>query len=186
MKHFEKLLEEIRSLGNSITRDEFDICLKEFNEIQERLVEKELKKQYPLKTWETREEKLKSIEIAFENCEVCKLLPNMFKCLIIHGIKESMDINCYQYENGEIIRMKTCEYFSITINEKGLNTETWNGTLKERLRNFKDIVAVTLHYENKEEEIYVPWNEEDDFTNKYQTIEETDENIEVRISKEEV
>ena len=129
-------------------------------------------------------EKINRIDIVFENCEVCTLLSDMFKYLIIHGIKENIDINCYQYKNGEIHRDKTCEYFSITINEKGLNSITWNGTLKERLRNFKDIVSVKIYYEDKDEEIYVTWNDEDDFLNKYQTTEEIEEDIIVKISKE--
>lgn len=128
-------------------------------------------------------ETIKSIELGFENCEVCKLLPDMFKYLIIQGVKENIDINCYQYENGEINRSKSCEYFSIIINEKGLNTITWNGTLRERLKYYKDIVSVTIYYEHRDEEICVVWNEENDYSNKYQTIEETEEGSRVKISK---
>lgn len=127
---------------------------------------------------------IEKIELGFENCEVCTLLPDMFKYLVIQGIKENIDINCFQYENGEINKDKTCEYFSITINEKGLNTITWNGTLRERLKKFKDIVSVIIYYGHRYEKIYVHWNEEDEFFNKYQTIEETEEGITVRISKE--
>ena len=127
---------------------------------------------------------IEKIELAFENCEVCTLLPDMFKYLVIQGIKENIDINCFQYENGEINKDKTCEYFSITINEKGLNTITWNGPLRERLKKFKDIVSVIIYYGHRDEEIYVPWNEEDEYSNIYQTIEETEEGIAVRISKE--
>lgn len=42
--------------------------------------------------------KVKEIELCFENVEVCKLKPNMFKYLIIQGIKQDKVINCYQYE----------------------------------------------------------------------------------------
>lgn len=129
-------------------------------------------------------EKIKYIDLAFENCEVHRLFPNMFKCLIINGIKENIDINCYQYENGEINKTKNCEEFIITINKKGLKTKTWSGTLKERLNNFKDIVSIIIYYEHREEEIYVYWNNADDFSNEYQTIKETEDGIEVRISKE--
>lgn len=129
-------------------------------------------------------QKIEKIELVFENCEVCTLLPDMFKYLLIRGIKENIDINCFQYENGEINKDKTCEYFSITINEKGLNTITWNETLRERIKKFKDIVSVIIYYEHRDEEIYVPYNEENEYFNKYQTIEETEEGITVRISKE--
>lgn len=129
-------------------------------------------------------EKIQSIELAFENCEVCKLLPDMFKCLYLEGIKENLWINSFQYENGETNRSKSCDEFGIIVNKKGLNIITWNGTLKDRLKKYKDIVSVTIYYEHRDEEIYVPWNDEDEFSNKYQTIEETEEGIRVRISKE--
>lgn len=127
---------------------------------------------------------IEKIELVFENCEVCTLLPDMFKYLVIRGIKENIDINCFQYKKGELNKDKTCEYFAITINEKGLNTITWNGTLRERIKKFKDIVSVIIYYRHRDEEIYVPWNEEDEYSNRYQTIEETEEGIAVRISKE--
>ena len=80
---------------------------------------------------------IEKIELVFENCEVCTLLPDMFKYLVIRGIKENIDINCFQYKKGELNKDKTCEYFAITINEKGLNTITWNETLRERIKKFK-------------------------------------------------
>lgn len=127
---------------------------------------------------------IEKIELVFENCEVCTLLPDMFKYLVIRGIKENIDINCFQYKKGELNKDKTCEYFAITINEIGLNTITWNGTLRERIKKFKDVVSVIIYYGHRDEEIYVPWNEEDEYSNRYQTIEETEEGIAVRISKE--
>lgn len=127
---------------------------------------------------------IEKIELVFENCEVCTLLPDMFKYLVIRGIKENIDINCFQYKKGEINKDKTCEYFAITINEKGLKTITWNGILRERIKKIKDIVSVIIYYGHRDEEIYVPWNEEDEYSNRYQTIEETEEGITVRISKE--
>lgn len=132
-------------------------------------------------------ETIKSIDIVFENCEAINLLPNMFKCLHLDGIKKNLWINSFQYENGETEKDKICEEFGIIINKKGLNeTTSWNDTLtlKERLKQFKDIVAIDINYNHKNEYIYVPWNEENDYSNKYQTIEEIKEGIRVRISKE--
>ena len=130
--------------------------------------------------------KVKKIILCFENCEICELTSNMFKYLMIQGIQTDIDINCYQYENGEMHKMKTCKYFGITINELGLNTILgWNkDTLRKRL-NFNDITSIELVYSNnKKEKIYVPWCEYDDFTNKYQKNIETEDNgIEIRIEK---
>ena len=127
---------------------------------------------------------IEKIEIAFENCEICTLLPQMFKYLIINGIKENLDINCYQYTNGEIHKSKTFEEFSITINEEGLNTITWNGTLKERINKFKDIASIIIYYENTKEEIYVLWCDKYEFSNEYQSIEETENEITINIKEE--
>lgn len=126
------------------------------------------------------------IDLVFENCEKCTLLPDMFKNLVINGIKENTSINCFQYENGEISKDKSCEYFSITVNEKGLSLITWNGTLRERLMNYKDIVSVIIHYENRTEEIYVPWHDEDEYSNRYQKAEKTEEGIKIDIEREKV
>lgn len=42
--------------------------------------------------------KVKEIKLCFENLEVCKLKPNMFKYLVIDNITEKKLINCFQYE----------------------------------------------------------------------------------------
>lgn len=130
-------------------------------------------------------EKITSIELGFENCDSCKLLPNMFNGLYIKGIKENLRINCYQYNEGEIIKSKSCEYFSIAINEIGLNSKTAFSEmiLQERLIHYKDITAVVINYENTRESIDVVWEEESEYSNKYQTIENNGHEIIVFISK---
>jgi len=132
---------------------------------------------------------IESIELVFENCEIYKLFPEMFKCLHIQGITEELWINSYQYQNGETKKYKHCQELYIIINERGLNSITRIGienieTLKTRLKMCKDITMIVINYENRQESIYVPWNEEDEHSNKYQTIKETEDGIEVRISKE--
>ena len=42
--------------------------------------------------------KVKEIELCFENLEVYKLKPSMFKYLVIDKITEKKLINCFQYE----------------------------------------------------------------------------------------
>ena len=46
---------------------------------------------------------VKKIKLCFENLETCILEVNMFKYLTIADISIKKYINCYQYENGEII-----------------------------------------------------------------------------------
>ena len=123
---------------------------------------------------------VKRIEIEFENCEVISLNTNMFKNLIFDEIYEQKIVNCYQYKNGENSVTKCCKYMSVEINKKGYEQRMeWQDiTLKERLRISNDIVSIILIYEDEsEEEIYMAWNEDDEYENKYQNVIEIDENI---------
>ncbi len=128
-------------------------------------------------------EKIKEVTLCFENCEICILKPDMFRYLVIEGITIKKKVNCFQYKNGEILENKSCNYFSIQINEKGLKQLCWDETLKERL-NRNDIVAVIITYQDgNEEEIYVPWGNED-YINEYQKNTYTeDRNMQVIIEK---
>ena len=130
-------------------------------------------------------EKIKKIELIFENCEVCILTPDMFKYLVVDGIKEQLLINCFQHKNGEIIREKTCDEFLIEINKKGLEQETlMNISLKERLKNYKDIAGIAILYENDiKDEILVPWCDKYEFLNEYQEIEEVEDTITITINR---
>lgn len=49
----------------------------------------------------SNENNVKYIDLVFENCEVARLYPNMFKDLVIENIAKNKKINCFQYENGE-------------------------------------------------------------------------------------
>ena len=134
-------------------------------------------------------EKIKCIELVFENCEVCTLLPNMFNWIYVDGIQQNLWIHSYKNQRREIESNKHCQKLSILINEIGLNRLTRMGandieTLRTRLRKHKDITIIIIEYGYKKEEIYVPWNDEDEYINKYQTVEETKEGIKVVISKE--
>lgn len=121
---------------------------------------------------------IKRVDLVFENCEVISLSNDMFKALILDDIVEQKIVNCYQYENGENQLNKCCKYMSIDINKKGYEQKMeWEGiTLEERLKRGNDITYIDLIYEdNSEERIYVIWNEENDFNNKYQRVFRIDE-----------
>lgn len=132
--------------------------------------------------------KIKKVDLVFENCEAVTLMPNMFKSLIITGITEQKTINCYQYENGENQVNKCCEYMSIDINKKGYKQKMdWQDMkLITRLMLYNDITSLCLIYEDDtEEQILVPWNEENEYSNKYQKILQVDEeNIRIVIERE--
>ena len=124
---------------------------------------------------------VKEIDLCFENLEICKLKPNMFRYLSIEGISINKRINCFQYKDGETQETKRCDYLHIEINKEGLKQKCWEQTLEERLKG-KDIVSIILYYDNNtEEEIYVVWSD-NDYTNEYQKATYTSEgNIEIEI-----
>lgn len=131
--------------------------------------------------------KIKRIDLVFENCEVASLNKDMFKYLIFEEITEQRIVNCYQYENGENEIRKCCKYMSVDINKKGYEQKMdWQDiTLQRRLEIGNDITYIDLIYEdNSEERIFVLWNEEDDYNNKYQRVLRIDEDtIRVVIEK---
>ena len=119
------------------------------------------------------EKKIRYIELVFENCEVAKLEPKMFKYCRLYGITNIIDINCYQYEEGEYEKHNTCDMFSIEILPEGLQQilSMEEISLKERLEKYSDITSVWVVYENGEEvSYYVPWPDDEDYTNTYQLL----------------
>ncbi|MDD5014281.1 MAG: hypothetical protein PHW73_04140 [Atribacterota bacterium] len=112
--------------------------------------------------------KVKFIDLVLENCEAARLTPDMFRGLYIGGITRDLDVNCAQYENGEIGEYLRCKTFSIIINKKGLLEAKMHPdfgdsiSLKDRLRH-KDITHVDVIFSMKgkwpkeHEYISVPW-----------------------------
>ena len=142
------------------------------------------------KTEEPKEEnkEIKKITLVFENCETCDLDVDMFDRLAIYGIKQ--DITTHS-PNNSVDKKYSCDDLSLEINEKGLiqNASSYDNdyqSLENRLKTYKDITAVDITYEdNTKQEIYVLWNDENDYENKYQTIRQWSNNyITVRIRKE--
>lgn len=131
---------------------------------------------------------IKYIDIVFENCEHCKLLPHMFRGLRIQDITKSYWINCFQYEKGEINAFWDCKRFAITINPAGLKTKTWMGgetetSLKERLLSHRDITHVSIYFKDERDEyIGVPW-EGEHYTNELQTVKTSGKSLEIEISE---
>ena len=138
----------------------------------------------------SNENNVKYIDLVFENCEVARLYPDMFKYLVINDIVKNKKINCFQYKNGECCDSSSCSYFAITLLPKGYNKKMdWiNQSLKERLESCNDITSVYLTYNNGEEEGFlVPWKEGNDYINEYQIMHEDefiDNAIQIEIKSE--
>lgn len=168
----EKLQEENKKLKNSLIKAEKEL-------IQNTSEEKD--------TDISDENNIKYVDLVFENCESIRLYPDMFKDLVIENIAKNKKINCFQYKNGECWDNSSCSYFAITILPEGYNQKMdWvNQLLKERLKNNNDIACICLTYNNgKEEDIYVPWNENNDYINEYQKTQFESDSINIEIKKE--
>ncbi len=115
--------------------------------------------------------KIKFVDLVFENCEAARLTSDMFRGLGVYGITRSMNVNCAQYNNGEMWESLSCESFSIIINKKGLleakmhpdfKDPKWDRDLKKRLEH-RDITHVDVIFSMKgkwpkeHEYISVPW-----------------------------
>lgn len=111
-----------------------------------------------------KDKKLKEIDLVYENCDVHTLTPGMFGRLIVSGIKRSYWINCYQYKDGETKKDFDCESFGIFINKKAFKLKhphNFGETLHTRLKKWKDITHIHLHFEDGSDEyITVPWEGE--------------------------
>lgn len=110
--------------------------------------------------------KLKSIGLSFENCEYLDIPAEYIDDYVIDNIYHSILSNC---------EFDCCGAFSLTIhaaaNEIDWRTgnPNWWGSLSlfERLA-YRDLVSATLTYEDGfQQEIYLPWKENDQEVNTY-------------------
>lgn len=186
--------DKLTQCGKRLLVENIEKLQKENKELKKTITE-ELKKELEaladsnnhINTDISDENNIKYVELVFENCEVARLYPNMFKYLVIENIVRNKDINCFQHKKGECWDDLSCSYFSITILPEGYEQKMqWvNQSLKERLESCNDITSVYLTYNNgKEECIYVPWKEDNDYINKYQKTQFESDSITIKIEKE--
>ena len=135
--------------------------------------------------------KIKAVDLVFENCEVARLDPTMFRGLGIYGITRGCCVNCCQYKNGEVEDLVSCADFRVTITPKGLDKSKLRPefdkqrTLRSRIAT-GDITHVNLLFDNgKNEYIAVPWDESNQFTNAFETHEQAEDGLHIRIVRPE-
>jgi hypothetical protein len=134
-------------------------------------------------------DKIKKIEIVFENCDAVVIFPDMFKYLVIDGITKEYRINCFQYNMGEFIEYINCKCFTITINKKGLNqvssmSMVSKEKLKERLK-ILDITHIKIFFSDKKSDyISVPWKSDDNgFSNLNQKNKYIEDDLQITICR---
>lgn len=147
--------------------------------------------------------KLSRIDLVFENCEYCTIPANEIKLLLLNEFNQSIN---YTEWNG-LHKFRSCSLESLQIYKKYLlqnypymgNDEHINEqyTLFNRIHNYNDIVSIDIYWivNNIEyvKKYYLPWNDEDEYTNKYQKVVVNDEenidesfiDISIKVEKEE-
>ena len=129
-------------------------------------------------------QKIKYIDLVYENCDSHRLKPDMFHSLIVDGITNEYWINCFQYEGGEVCEYIKCKSFQIDINKKGMDSICYASkeTLEKRLKSWSDITHIDIIFADKTNKyITVPWGGEADINAK-QKIKFKKDKIEIRIS----
>ena len=126
---------------------------------------------------------LKQVTLAFENCESFTIPADYIAYLLISGITTTKF-----FCQGDVESTVECEEFIIHLNKKiGEATMPWlytdeRITLANRLL-CRDIVAVTLDYENHTEEYRVQWSSASDVYNDYMTVVDEGDEIQITINR---
>jgi len=120
------------------------------------------------------QEQIEKIEIILENCEMIIIEGKYIGDLSIEDIKYSI----HRDACNSISEWLTCKELSMSINRNAnLDTEEiWTLGLTDnkrdqfaRINNHSDITSIYIYFaDNKVKHIYVPWNEDSDYFNKYQ------------------
>ena len=107
---------------------------------------------------------LEYIELTLENCESIFVDKKDIIHFYIGDITENLffDRGCDSFNVGE---SQDANFFTLTI-PKGLKYKSFNSKTKysvaKRLKKWRDITQITLHYDNdKEASCFVPYMEED-------------------------
>ena len=134
--------------------------------------------------------KLKQVELIFENCEYC-IIPAKY----IHNLSiDEFDNRIHFGQINGLLEFLHCRLDRLEISNEFLinahsqfneNNINENQTLLDRLKE-NDVVAIELvYFKNKRsKEYYLPWNEENEYHNKYQKFTEGEKTSILRVSKE--
>lgn len=135
--------------------------------------------------------KPKQIELVFENCEYCVIPIKYIHRFSISNFNNRLD---YSILNG-LLNFSNCrlDYLEISndfllnnfprFNEECINKDI---NLFDRIKNVNDVVSIELVYKRKSKTVqfYLPWNDEDEYSNKYQTFEVKEKTSILKVSKD--
>jgi len=123
---------------------------------------------------------IKYIDISFENCEVVRVVKKDIHQLYMSGITRQFSFtngygDTYCHEN------LIANYIMLSLKDPANTLDAyisdWGQTERpfDRIKKHNDVVCLHIHYEDdSEEETYAYWEGEDDYENRHQTYEWSD------------
>lgn len=105
--------------------------------------------------------KLTHVELALENVEAVKFDAVDIKMIFLDNVSESLYFN----SSTNMLNSQHCEKFALVLKPSGNKLENSGGMYPDwlpfkRLTYHKDIVSISLNYDDEtKEEIYVPYEE---------------------------
>ena len=131
-------------------------------------------------------DKVKSVDITFENCEDYNIPFKYINKMIINGFKKQL---YFQNNAGECFETYSCNYIAIKI-DVHVESTPWfdfSESFTERLIKYNDITQITLNYEdNSKFNFCVPWESEgclNNCSNKKQKVLKNKKYIEIVIKE---
>ena len=124
-----------------------------------------------------KNEKLKSLNIIFENCDTCEVKVRDIAFMSIRKINKEVLLSGV---NNNICEYITAEKVKLIIKNTEEYDTGYHGSLKDRLFKFRDITGVELNYENCESNFYyVKWKDADNSCdeNKLQKVKIIDDGV---------
>lgn len=127
---------------------------------------------------------IKAIEFVFENCECLTVDSKYIGDLLIEGFETKVR----RFGVNAIREYTSCERIDLIIYKDGnLTSESYGDkcSVFDRILNWNDITSIYLKYEdNTEQEIFVPWEGENDYSNEAQSSFVSEEHLYMTINKD--
>lgn len=137
------------------------------------------------------EAKLSKIELLFENCEHCIIPKEAIELLYLENFNSTISYseanNLHAFRNCSLEKLQIKKDYLLENHSFMGSIENSTQNLLDRIVTYNDIVSIQLYWiiDNVEytKQYYLPWNDEDEFHNKYQTYQLSDSTLSLRISK---
>lgn len=121
--------------------------------------------------------RIKSIDITFENCESFTIPSSCIEFMNVEGFKTRYFIN---NANGNYSKINRAYYVYLKIKDSNEIKKDYNFSEEFfiRVKKYNDITSIQYNYDNgKRFKFYVPWNYKDKQYNSWQKVKEVKDGI---------